>query len=609
MAEEKKKGFFSFLRFGKKKEVDIFQEEQVQSPLRTIISNFLHNRIAMTGLIVFLAIFVFVMIGPHIWILDLGYEDNTQVNVAPGLDMMSYPRALVNEGVQKIAVGNTFSVGLSKEGHVYTWGKTKITEVVDIREIPEEVKKATIIDIAAGQDHVVAVDDKGKVYVWGNTRQGQNKVPSEMMQLENGDRIKQMSAGYQASVAVTEQGKLFVWGNANIFDAKINSAVKEKLIEKAVCTSYAYIVLTKDGQVLYPGFESNAFSNIPESLSSGVVDIAASSQTVAALKADGTVVVWGNSSNGEDLLPDFPSKIINIEGGRLHYSALMENGDVISWGSNKNGQINLPASVNSGEKLVNVFVGNNQNYGITESGKIKTWGHVGYLMGTDNLGRDILTRLVNGGRMTMTVGAVSVAISLVIGVVFGSLAGYFGGKVDMIIMRVSEVVGGLPFLPFAMILSAIVQATMNQTQRIYMIMVVLGVLSWPGLCRLVRAQILAAREEEFVTAAKAMGVEELQIVFKHILPNVLSIIVVNATLDFATCMLTESSLSYLGFGVAPPQPTWGNMLTGANNSVVIQQYWWRWVFPSAIFGLCTICINTIGDGLRDAIDPKSDRQR
>jgi len=315
MAEEKKKkSFFSFLRKDKK-EQDIFQEEQVQSPLRTIVSNFLHNRIAMTGVVVFLAIFIFVMIGPHIWVLDLGYEDNTQVNIAPGLDMMSYPRALANEGVQKIAVGSTFSVGCSKEGHVYVWGKSKITEIIDVRDIPEEVKNAKIVDVAAGQDHVVALDEQGNIYVWGNTRQGQDKIPDDLKRLRN-DKIKQIAAGYQASVAVTENGQLFVWGNTNIFDAKINKATKDQKIEKAVCTSYAYVVLTKNGQVIYPGLESNAFSNIPDSLSSDVVDITASSQTVAALKKDGTVVVWGNASNGEANLPEFPAKIVNIEARR-----------------------------------------------------------------------------------------------------------------------------------------------------------------------------------------------------------------------------------------------------------------------------------------------------
>ena len=217
----------------------------------------------------------------------------------------------------------------------------------------------------------------------------------------------------------------------------------------------------------------------------------------------------------------------------------------------------------------------------------------------------MLTRIVNGGKVTMTVGAISVIIATILGVITGGLAGYFGGQVDIIMMRVSEIVGGLPFIPFAMILSAVIGSRLDPTQRMYLIMVVLGVLSWVPTCRLVRAQILAQREMEYVTAAKAMGIKEGKIVFRHILPNVISLLIVSMTLDFATCMLTESTLSYLGFGIPLPTPTWGNLLNGANNSVVIQQYWWQWAFPALIFGVCTICINLIGDGLRDALDPKA----
>lgn len=205
----------------------------------------------------------------------------------------------------------------------------------------------------------------------------------------------------------------------------------------------------------------------------------------------------------------------------------------------------------------------------------------------------------------MTIGAIAVIISTFIGVSVGAIAGFFGGKIDLILMRIAEIILALPFLPFAMILSSVIGNSLSEMQRIYLIMVVLGLLSWASLARIVRAQVLAEREKEFVTAAKAMGVKEMSIVFKHIVPNVISIIIVNATLSFATSLLTESSLSYLGFGVTLPRPTWGNMLYGANNSVTIQSRWWQWVFPAAILAVCVICINTIGDGLRDAIDPKS----
>ena len=226
-------------------------------------------------------------------------------------------------------------------------------------------------------------------------------------------------------------------------------------------------------------------------------------------------------------------------------------------------------------------------------------------LGTDALGRDILSRTIYGARTSVAFAFVAAFCTMALGLMLGILSGYFGGWVDNIIMRISEIVGGLPFLPFAMILSAIIGTRITPEQRMYLIMVVLGVLSWPGICHLIRAQIFSQREQEYVTAAKALGVREKSIIFHHIIPNVMSLILVNATLSFATCMLTESSLSYMGFGIAPPTPTWGNMLTGANNSIVIQQYWWRWVFPAAIFGICTICINLVGDALRDAVDPKS----
>jgi peptide/nickel transport system permease protein len=215
-------------------------------------------------------------------------------------------------------------------------------------------------------------------------------------------------------------------------------------------------------------------------------------------------------------------------------------------------------------------------------------------------------RVINAGRMTMTIGAVAVIISSIIGIIVGCVSGYFGGKVDMVLMRVTEGFSAIPFLPFAMTLSAVMsQMTISENMRIFIIMCILGVLSWTGLARLVRGQVLATRENEYVVAAQAMGVKSSKIAFKHILPNVISVILVTLTLDFATCMLTESSLSYLGFGVHYPRPTWGNMLNGANNSTIIANYWWQWLFPALFLAITTICINIVGDTMRDVMDPKS----
>jgi peptide/nickel transport system permease protein len=175
----------------------------------------------------------------------------------------------------------------------------------------------------------------------------------------------------------------------------------------------------------------------------------------------------------------------------------------------------------------------------------------------------------------------------------------------MFLMRATEVVSAIPFMPLAIILSAIIGNRISENMRIVMIMFILGLLSWPSLARLTRAQILAERESEFVTAAKAMGVKEGGIIFRHIVPNVIAVILVNLTLDLATCMLIESTLSFLGFGIQEPNATWGNMLYSCVDSVVIRRHWWRWVFPAISLSLATISVNAVGDGLRDAIDPKA----
>jgi len=228
-----------------------------------------------------------------------------------------------------------------------------------------------------------------------------------------------------------------------------------------------------------------------------------------------------------------------------------------------------------------------------------------YLFGTDSYGRDLFLRVIYGTRYTLAIGFGSVAFGAFFGVSAGCFAGYYGGTVDIILMRVMEIVNSMPFFPIAIILSAIIGNSISDTGRVIMIMFILGLLSWPGLARLTRGQILAERANEYVTAARALGIKEFVIIFRHILPNVMPVVLVSLTLSLASSMLIESSLSFVGFGIREPNPTWGNMLSATISSEVITNMWWRWVFPAAALGLSVLSINTVGDGFRDAIDPKS----
>lgn len=602
---KKKKHSASLLKrlFGGKskvEEMDLMQEELLQSPMRTIIRNFFENKLALGAVIVFLTIFLIVLIGPIFAPTDLNESEETQTNVGPGLSMMSVPKDLEGN-VKEISTGATFSVGVDNNGKVYVWGKTKISRKIDIaKDMPSQKELGKVISVAAGYDHVMALNEDGEIISWGSNRMGQTKAPSEVGR----KKIVQIAAGYQMSYALTEGGEIINWGNDNLNDVNVTRKKGNGHIQKIAVSNTTLMALRDDGTVVHMGNQKSDVSRVPEDLTD-VVDIAASSNAVAALKEDGSLVIWGKANRSEKEVPEIDGKIVSLFGGRLHFTALTDKGNVYSWGDNNYDQVKVPSSL---KNVTAIYGGYYQNYAVTEKGDVKTWGLKGYLLGTDELGRDVFGRLLNGGRMTMTIGAIAVIISTIIGIIIGGISGFFGGWVDIILQRITEIVASLPFLPMAMILNAIIGNSLSEGARIFLIMVILGFLSWPNLARLVRAQVLAEREKEFVTAANAMGVKRSSIVFRHIIPNVISVIIVSATLDFASCMLTESTLSFLGFGVKLPRPTWGNILNGCVSSVVIQNYWWRWVFPAIMLSICVICINLIGDGLRDAIDPKSNEK-
>ena len=583
--------------FPGKKHVSLLEEEQIQSPLATIIKTFRSNKVGMAGLLIFFTILAIVTIGPWFYPVDLGYEESTQTNIAPGMDLMEIPAELEGN-VKQVSVGPTFSIGLSNDGEVYAWGKTRVSNTIDIKnDIPENMGK--VVQIAAGFDHAVALNDEGKIFTWGSARQKQAGLPPEVEALDN---VAKVFAGYQATIILTEDGYTHYFGNTRTNDY-FDFHEYQGQIQDIMGTASNYAGLTFDGQVVFLGTENNPFSRIPENMGT-VVDIGATTATMAAVNDAGEIFIWGNVSDfrGEGNVPEITGKVVDIEGGHYHYTALTEDGDIYAWGQNNLKQSKVPNSANN---IESIFVGYFQNYGLKADGSVETWGLKGYLMGTDELGRDVFNRLLNGGRMTMTIGGVAVIISTIIGVIVGGISGYFGGKIDMFLQRVAEMVASLPFLPFAMILTSLIGNKLTNNERIFMIMVILGVLSWPGLMRLVRAQVFSVREQEYVTAARIIGVNQFAIVFRHIIPNVISVILVSVTLSFSASMITESSLSFLGFGVQAPQPTWGNMLTAARNSIVIQNYWWRWVFASVLLSVCVISVNLVGESLRDAIDPKS----
>lgn len=226
--------------------------------------------------------------------------------------------------------------------------------------------------------------------------------------------------------------------------------------------------------------------------------------------------------------------------------------------------------------------------------------------GTDSVGRDGLTRLLYGGRDSLEIGFVVVFIELIIGTIVGGIAGFYGGWVDNLLMRIDDVFLSLPMMPVVIIIGAVMMdMKVDPSQRIYYIMLVLGLLFWPTLARLVRGQILSLREQEYMVAAEALGIRDRRRIFRHLVPNALPNIIVTATLDIGNAILTESALSFLGLGVAIPYPSWGNIVNAAtNNPIDFALRPWLWIPAGTAILITVLCFNLVGDGLRDAFDPK-----
>jgi peptide/nickel transport system permease protein len=222
-----------------------------------------------------------------------------------------------------------------------------------------------------------------------------------------------------------------------------------------------------------------------------------------------------------------------------------------------------------------------------------------HILGTDAVGRDVWARLVYGARVSLSVGIVAVGIYTTIAVFLGSLAGYYGARVDSVIMRFTDVM--MCFPSFLLIVTAAAVLPPN----ILNIMVIIGIFGWPGMCRLVRGQFLSTRNLDFVVAARAVGVPERQIMFRHMLPNAIAPVLVAATLGLGGAILTEASLSFLGLGVQEPMPSWGATLLTAMQLPTLEGMLWRWIPPAVAISVTVLSLNFFGDGLRDALDPRS----
>lgn len=580
------------------------EKDEIITTGQAIFNNFISNRLAVIGLVCFSILVSTVLIGAAVKPVDFYETELELINTAPGKKILNFPKELNGNDLVKIESGTTFSFALDKKGKLYSWG---VNNPKNILGIPEKVQNNKVEDVVAGDAFVIVKLENGEYVGWGENMANQAELPTTVQPMLSGN-YGHLFAGKNFAGVVTAGGKAYLWGDQSLGQDIVKKDWQGQ-IKKAVAGKFNAFYLLKDGTVGISG-SGYVVTSTPKELQDGsvkVVDIAINKNNAIAIDDKGKVYTWGNGGNQLLLSenPAFDKKIVQVQAGYNAFALLTEDGEIITLGKNVYGEMESPKSQAKFTKIMGNYF---QFYAVDETGKIHAWGLKGFLLGSDELGRDMLTRLFHGGKISLFIGVIAVLIASFIGILTGLISGFVGGWVDMFIQRLGEIISSIPFLPLVMTLSFAIGNKLSVVQRMYLVMVLIGLLSWVGLCRLIRGQILIEREKDFVLAARALGLKETTIIIRHILPSVLNIAIVSITLSYAGTMLTESALSFLGFGVQSPIPSWGNMLTNAQQASVVDLYWWRWIFPAAMIVIAVLSINLVGDGLRDAMDPKANEK-
>jgi len=604
-----------------KLEVNVLEEEALRTPMKAVLHKLVRNKMAIIGFVIFVSILLFTFVGALIFPLDMGYTELTNMNIRPSYNMLRFPRELNDRNIVKIVSGISFSVALTDDGELHVWGTESNRELEGISQpilnIPEEIQNANIVDVEAGMRFVIALDDKGNFYGWGHAGHDQTELPRDLartMAINGCKEIVQLAAGTMWAAVLSDNGHMYLWGSIQATSNLFVPAEAQGRITYVSAGDVNMMLLLDDGTVMPMGTRGTEFfENVPPELMDGsvnVVELVTTNRNVLARDDQGGLYAWGSTIDALHRMPAELSveRAVDIASGYKNFIVVDDDGEVFVWGASELGQLRVPRNISRAD-VARVFADAFQFYAVDgENNIIGAWGNNGYIFGSDQFGRDIFTRLIHGGRTSLTVGLVAVVIATFLAIVIGLASGFFGGWVDHILMRLADIFDAIPFLPLVVILSFVIGHDMDQQQRLFFIMVLLGVLSWTGLSRLIRAQLLLEREKDFVLAARALGIKQQSIMTRHILPNVFNFIIVSITLSYAEFLLIEAVLSYLGFGVREPTPSWGNMLTGAEDSTVIQYFWWRWIVPGIFVITAALSINMIGDALREAMDPKSEER-
>lgn len=558
--------------------LDDEQRVKVLSPGMLVAKRFFRNKLAMAGLVILVLMFIFSFVGGLLTPYGEAQVFRKHEYVLKDYAMMSqntdylYTNAEGKEfpsiaGAKMIlAVNNGDEIFEAKE---VTYSLIKEEE--ELYQIAQLTPVASVLTM------------KGK----SNYTTEDGRAVSEAVK-----------RGYEA--AVSEGSFSFEADGVTYYIVKEGRQSSISIMDR-VALAGKKVFSSRDNTELSYDFKLNA----QKALSSGSAAFSADGNTYDIVSEEGTGFI---SLNGEEyaIISDYAVRPVGNDALPLHFikvvqEAVLADNTSIEYVDENGVETDYVVEVKGSEYKIRSEQITQLNDDFAAPGRE-------HLLGTDGHGMDVLTRLMYGGRISLMIGFVAIAIEILIGIVVGGVAGYFGKWVDTLLMRIVDIVICIPAMPLYIIVGSIMDYyQIDPRIRIYLLCAILGLVNWPAIARMVRGQILSFREQEFMTAAEATGIRISRRIFKHLIPNVIPNLIVIATMGLGEIIIMEATLSFLGIGVKFPFASWGNIINSVNDVYVMTNYWFVWI-PAGLLILFTVLgFNFVGDGLRDAFDPKMKR--
>ena len=562
---------------------------KVLSPSMLVFKRFVRNRLAITGVIILIAMFLFSFVGAFI-------SPYTQSQVFYTYDTMwkDYASVIENKELRYVApAGQDFSLAARSQFILaMTNGRSTFTaDGVDY----------TFVQDADGFYRILSGEVLGSAL---NQKMGLMYSPAAGQEnLSDG-----LMAAFEAGVAEGDSGTFEYEGDTYAFSKAGKTISLSRTTEAAIASMTVFDAYDQTNESLVSSFEFRlgAEMAMANGENSFVVDgvtyqLEMDEDAVTIYKGEGSdraefaiasVLIASSASPDIYINVAFKNAILEtINDGKTAFTFTDADGVETDY------QITL---VNNTYTVKRETV--TQLYDQYAAPSKEHW------LGTDANGMDMLTRLMYGGRISLLVGFVVVFIELFIGVIVGGIAGYFGGWIDTLLMRFIDLFNCIPYWPVMIITGAVMDSfEVDPTARIFLLMLILGVMNWTGIARVVRGQILTLREQDFMVATEATGIRVTRRIFRHLVPNVMPLLIVQATMGLGSIIITEATLSFLGLGLKYPMASWGTIINAATSIYVMTNYWYIWIPAGFLILLTVLGFNFVGDGLRDAFDPKMKR--